>query len=193
MAAMLIGYARISTNGQDDALQLDALSAAGVERVFSDTASGSLASRPQLDAMLAQLRAGDVVVVWRLDRLARSVRHALELAERFEAMGVGLRSLTEQLDTTTPGGRLIFTVFAAMAEFERNLLRERTVAGLAAARERGRVGGRRPALSAEQVATARLLLEQGRTVVDVARILHVSRRTIYRALERAGAEQVAMA
>ena len=130
---------------------------------------------------------------WRLDRLARSVRHALELAETFEAQGVGLRSLTEQLDTTTPGGRLIFTVFAAMAEFERNLLRERTAAGLAAARERGRVGGRKPALSAEQVATARLLLEQGRTVVDVARILHVSRRTIYRALERAGAEQVAMA
>ena len=136
------GYARVSTLEQDEALQHDALSAAGCERIFADKANGKLEHRPALDALLDQLRPGDVVVVWRLDRLGRSLRHLLETIADLEQRGVGFASLTENIDTSTPGGKLVFHLFGALAEFEAALIRERTMAGLAAARARGRVGGR---------------------------------------------------
>ena len=139
---MTIGYIRVSTQEQDEALQRDALEAAGCERLFVDRASGAITSRPALDAMLEQLRAGDVVVVWRLDRLGRSLRHLIDVVNDLQSHGVQLRSLTENLDTSTPSGKLTFHVFGAMAQFERDLIRERTQAGLAAARARGRKGGR---------------------------------------------------
>jgi DNA invertase Pin-like site-specific DNA recombinase len=141
--AHLLGYARISTGEQHPDLQVDALKAAGCYRVFADTASGALAARPALDQVLDQLRPGDTLVVWKLDRLGRSLRHLVDtttttLADR----GIGFRSLQESIDTTTPSGKLVFHIFAALAEFERDLIRERTSAGLAAARARGRTGGR---------------------------------------------------
>ena len=139
---MLVGYARISTSDQDLALQLDALTSAGCERVFSDTASGSLRERPQLARALEDLRDDeDVLVVWRLDRLGRSLRHLIELIGELEQRRVGFRSLTEGIDTTTASGRLVFHIFGAIAEFERQLIRERTQAGLQAARARGHVPG----------------------------------------------------
>lgn len=156
----LIGYARVSTADQDDALQTDALAAAGCTRVFSDTASGALDRRPQLDRCLDHLRIGDTLVVWRLDRLGRSVRHLTDTVTMLADRGVGFRSLTEGFDTTTPGGKLIFHVFAGLAEFEREIIRERTTAGLTSARARGRVGGRRPKMTADKLATARQLYDQ---------------------------------
>ena len=143
----LLGYARVSTHEQDASLQLDALKAAGCIKVFTDKASGSLDRRPQLDRLLDQLRPGDTVVVWRLDRLGRSLKHLIQLIEDLAEKSVGFRSLTEGMDTTTSGGKLVFSIFGALAEFERSLIRERTVAGLAAARARGRVGGRPPVMT----------------------------------------------
>jgi DNA invertase Pin-like site-specific DNA recombinase len=140
----LIGYARVSTTDQKAELQVDALTAAGCDRVFTDKASGSLASRLQLDRMLDQLRPGDVVVVWRLDRLGRSLKNLIAMVEDLAERGVGFRSLTESIDTTTANGKLFFSIMGALAEFERELIRERTLAGLEAARARGRVGGRPP-------------------------------------------------
>ena len=135
---MLIGYARVSTTDQDPQLQIDALKQAGVERLYTDHASGAATSRPQLDQMMETLRRGDTVMVWRLDRLGRSMKHLINLVADLEQRDVGLRSLNEDLDTTTANGRLIFHVMAALAEFERGLLSERTQAGLQAARARGR-------------------------------------------------------
>src|SRR5690349_24080098 len=129
-AGYLVGYARVSTLEQDAALQRDALEGARCQRIFTDKASGKLEHRPALDAMLEQLRPGDAVVVWRLDRLGRSLRNLIDLVSEFESRGVGFVSLTENIDTTTPGGRLIFHIFGALAEFERDLIRERTMAGL---------------------------------------------------------------
>ena len=136
-ASLRFGYVRCSTVDQDEVLQLDAMEAAGVDRVFTDKASGALESRPALDALLGQLRAGDTVVVWRLDRLGRSLRHLIDVMSDLDRRGVALASLRESIDTSTPGGRLVFHVFGALAEFERDLIRERTAAGLAAARARG--------------------------------------------------------
>ena len=150
----LIGYARVSTAEQDTALQTDALRNAGCERVFEDTASGAKADRPGLADALAYLRDGDVLVVWRLDRLGRSLPHLIETVGKLEARGVGFRSLTENIDTTTPGGRLIFHVFGALGQFERDLIRERTKAGLTAAAARGRKGGRKAGCHCRQVATS---------------------------------------
>ena len=138
---MQIGYARVSTADQDLALQHDALSATGCEKVFDDTMSGARADRPGLHAALEHAREGDVLVVWRLDRLGRSLRDLLDLVHALGGRGIVLKSITESLDTTTPGGRLVFQVFGAIAEFERNLIKERTTAGLRAARSRGRKGG----------------------------------------------------
>lgn len=149
-----IGYARVSTDGQSPDLQLDALKAAGCERIFTDTASGVKTDRPGLASALEFARPGDVLVVWRLDRLGRSVKHLIELANDLQARGVGLASLHDQMDTTTAGGKMIFHVMAALAEFERNLLAERTRAGLSAARARGRKGGRKP-LPPEKIAVIR--------------------------------------
>ena len=180
---MAFGYARVSTSQQDEALQHDALEAAGVDRIYVDHASGGTQSRPALDEMLGQLRPGDVVVIWRLDRLGRSLRHLIDLVAELEQRGVGLRSLTESIDTSTPGGRLIFHVFGALAEFERDLIRERTMAGLAAARARGRAGGRPTVWTPEKLTTARTMHESGQhDIASIARVLGVSRASVYRGL-----------
>ena len=180
----LVGYARVSTGDQNIDLQTDALQAAGCARVFTDTASGSLAERPQLSAALDYLRDGDTLVVWRLDRLGRSIRRLIETVGTLQERGIGFRSIQESIDTTTSGGRLVFHVFCALAEFERDLIRERTHAGLAAARARGRVGGRKPALTPKQVKVARRMYEaKDSTVSDIAKVLGVSRATIYRHLK----------
>ena len=139
---MLIGYARVSTRDQKPHLQLDALNEAGCERIFEETASGAKRERPELRAALDFMRAGDTLVIWKLDRLARSTRQLLETVESLARRGIGLKALTQDIDTTTVGGRLIFTVFGAIAEFEREMIRESTRAGLDAARSRGRKGGR---------------------------------------------------
>ncbi|MGI8596771.1 MAG: recombinase family protein [Thermoleophilaceae bacterium] len=188
MAAL--GYARVSTLEQEATLQLDALEVAGCERTYTDRSSGALAERPELTRALDHLRAGDALVVWRLDRLGRSLRHLVETVGALEERSVGFRSLTESIDTTTPGGRLVFHVFAALAEFERDLIRERTQAGLAAARARGRRGGRPPVMSAEKLDVARTMYESGEhTTAKIAEVLGVSRATLYRHLgvERANA------
>lgn len=175
----------MSTADQDASLQIDAPSAAGCYRVFVDTVSGASAQRPELTKVLDQLRPGDTLVVWRLNRLGRSIRHLIDQLQALEERGVGFRSLQETIDTTSSGGRLVFHVFAALAEFERDLIQERTTAGLAAARARGRKGGRPPALSADQVRAARRMYEQqDLTVTQIGEILGVSRTTIYRALAR---------
>lgn len=181
----LLGYARVSTTDQDAALQVDALKAAGCYRVFVDTISGALEHRPELDKLLDQLRPDDTLVVWRLDRLGRSIRHLIDQLQALADRGVGFRSLQETIDTTSPGGRLVFHVFAALAEFERDLIRERTNAGLVAARARGRTGGRPSSLSTDQVKAARRMYEQkDMTVAQIGDVLGVSRTTIYRALNR---------
>jgi len=180
---MSFGYARVSTTQQDEALQQDALEAAGVNRIYVDHASGATASRPALDELLGQLRAGDTIVVWRLDRLGRSLRHLIDLVAELEQRGVGLRSITEAIDTSTPGGKLVFHVFGALAEFERALIVERTHAGLAAARARGRVGGRPTVWTEAKLLTARAMHESGEhDVATIARVLGVSRASVYRAL-----------
>jgi DNA invertase Pin-like site-specific DNA recombinase len=181
---MDIGYARVSTGEQTLALQLDALAQAGCGKVFTETASGATADRPVLGQALAYLREGDTLVVWRLDRLGRSLPHLIETVAALRERGVGFRSLTEQVDTTTPGGKLVFHVFGALAEFERDLIRERTHAGLAAARARGRTGGRPPKLAdPKRLALARALYEGGQTdIATICRTLGVSRATLYRAL-----------
>lgn len=180
-----IGYARVSTTDQDAQLQHDALTAAGCYRIFTDTASGALQSRPELDKLLDQLRPGDTLVVWRLDRLGRSIRHLIDQLSDLQDRGIGFRSLQENIDTTTSGGRLVFHIFASLAEFERDLITERTNAGLAAARARGRTGGRPTLLSGDKLATARKLYDQqDMTVAQIGEVLGVSRTTIYRALRR---------
>lgn len=182
---MLIGYARVSTQDQTPDLQSDALRAAGCQRIFTEQASGAQRDRPQLKAALDYARdgAGDILVVWRLDRLARSLGQLIETVEHLEARQIGFRSLTEAIDTQSAGGRLVFHLFGAMAEFERSLIRERTRAGLAAARARGRVGGRPAALSERDLVVARALLaDPDITVTEVARRLGVAPSTLYRTL-----------
>lgn len=186
---MLIGYARVSTADQDPQLQIDALEAAGIDRLFTDHASGAATSRPAFDQMMQTLRPGDTVMVWRLDRLGRSMKHLLELVADFEAREVGLRSLNEQLDTTTANGRLIFHVMAALAEFERGLLAERTQAGLEVARKKGRLGGRPRALTAAAVQAVVDLRNDGKSVAAIAETLRVGRATVYRALNEADKTQ----
>jgi DNA invertase Pin-like site-specific DNA recombinase len=182
--AHLLGYARISTGEQHPDLQIDALKAAGCYRVFVDTASGTVAARPALDQLLDQLRPGDTLVVWKLDRLGRSLRHLVDTIAALADRGVGFRSLQEQVDTTTPGGKLVFHIFAALAEFERDLIRERTSAGLAAARARGRTGGRPAVMTAPKVRLAReMYASRQYTVAAIASTLGVSRASIYRHLD----------
>ena len=185
---MLIGYARVSTQDQKPELQHDALAAAGCEKVFTEKASGAQRDRPELAAAVAYMREGDTLVVWKLDRLARSMKHLIQTVERLEARGIGFRSLTEAIDTTTPGGKLVFHIFGALAEFERSIIRERTRAGLDAARARGRTGGRPRKLLEGAIWAARaMLLDEGITVVDVARRLGVSPATLYRHMPAARA------
>lgn len=181
---MLLGYARVSMDDQATRLQLDALEAAGCERTFSEYALGSSAERPVLTNVLSLTRTGDTLVVWRLDRLGRSLSHLIEIVQTLESTGVALKSLTEGIDTTTPDGRFVFHLFRALAQFERDLIRERTVAKLAAARARGRKGGRPPKLSAEKLRVAqRLLKDPESTVSEVARTLGVHRSTLHKALQ----------
>lgn len=180
----LVGYARVSTTDQDPALQRDALAEIGCLRVYQDHCSGARSDRPQLAAALEFLREGDVLVVWRLDRLGRNLMHLIDLTNDLAARGIGFRSLTEHIDTTTAVGQLVFHLFGALAEFERNLLIERTQAGLAAARARGRVGGRPKKITPKKLAAAKDLLARGdRSVTDVAITIGVGRSTLYRALE----------
>jgi len=180
---MLIGYARVSTQDQNPQLQLDALTAAGCERIFQEKASGAQRERPQLQAALDYLRPGDVLVVWKLDRLARSLKQLIETVELLEEKGIGFQSVTESIDTTTPGGKLIFHIFGSLAEFERSIIRERTKAGLAAARAHGRVGGRPKALSEEDLAAAKALLrDPSITVAAAAKRLGVATSTLHRYL-----------
>lgn len=178
---MLVGYGRVSARDQDPQLQEDALKAIECERLFIETASGAQRDRPQLRAALEFMREGDVLVVWKLDRLARSLHHLLEVASDLEHRGIGLRVLTQPVDTTTAGGRMVFAIFGAVAEFERELIRERTTAGLAAAKSRGRKGGRPPKMKTKDLAAARALLRDGElTVEEVAEQMGVAPSTLYR-------------
>lgn len=179
---MIIGYARVSTDDQRVHSQTDALSAAGAEKVFSDKISGSKRTRPELDRMLEQLRSGDVVIVTKYDRLARSLKDLLEIVETIRDRGAGFRSLAEDIDTTTPAGRLVFHVFASIAQFERERISERTREGLASARKRGRIGGRPPALSpAQKDEVRRMRDDEQRAVAEIAHLFKVSERTVRRA------------
>jgi len=179
---MIIGYARVSTDDQSLDSQTDALSAVGAKRVFADRISGSRRARPELDKMLEQLRDGDVVTVTKYDRLARSLKDLLEIVEAIRARGAGFRSLAEDIDTTTPAGRLVFHVFASIAQFERERISERTREGLASARKRGRIGGRPPALSpAQKDEVRRMRDDEHRAVPEIARLFKVSERTVRRA------------
>jgi DNA invertase Pin-like site-specific DNA recombinase len=180
---MDIGYARVSTADQNPQLQLDALTAAGAGRVFVDQGvSGSVTKRPELDRCLEHLRSGDTLVVWRLDRLARNLRNLLSLVEDLAGRGVALRSLTESIDTGSASGRLVLSVFGALGEFERALIVERTQAGLDAARARGVKMGRPAVLTEDRVDQARVLVQAGHRVGEVAASLGVGRSTLYRAL-----------
>ena len=181
-----IGYARVSTTDQDLALQLDALSKAGCARVFEDKASGAKADRPGLKAALSFVRDGDILTVWKLDRLGRSLPHLIETVNGLEARGVSFRSLTEAIDTTTPGGRLIFHIFGALGQFERDLIRERTRAGLNAAMARGRQGGRKPVVTDEKLRRAQTLVAQGLTVREAAARIKVGKTALYAALAQNG-------
>jgi DNA invertase Pin-like site-specific DNA recombinase len=155
---MLIGYSRVSTQDQNPELQLDALKQVGCECIFEEKASGARRDRPELAEALKYMRPEDTLVVWKLDRLACSLKQLIETVEHLEKQRIGFRSLTENIDTTTPGGKLIFHIFGSLAEFERSIIRERTIAGLASAKARGRVGGRPRALSEEDITKAKALL-----------------------------------
>ncbi|WP_295998920.1 recombinase family protein [Rugamonas sp.] len=183
----LIGYARVSTAEQDTALQTDALRMAGCERIFEDSISGTKINRPGLAAVLAFLRDGDVLAVWRLDRLGRSLPHLIEVIGGLEARGVGFRSLTESIDTTTSGGRLFFHVFGALGQFERDLIQDRTKAGLAAAAARGRKGGRKPVVTADKLQRAREHIANGLNIREAAARLKIGKTALYAALQGASA------
>ena len=187
---MNIGYARVSTRDQNLELQLDALNKAGCETIFQEKASGATKARPELDRMLAGLRPGDTVYIYKLDRLGRSLKHLLDMVAELEFRGVGLVSLTDAINTTSAQGRLVFNLFASLAEFERELIRERTHAGLASARARGRVGGRQRGLSEEAERTAivaeTLYREQQLGVNEIAQRLHISKVTLYKYLRHRG-------
>jgi DNA invertase Pin-like site-specific DNA recombinase len=178
---MIIGYARVSTDDQKLEAQIDALEGAGAERIFADKITGSKRERPQLDQMIDQLRAGDVVIVTKYDRLARSLRDLLDIVEAIGSRGAGFRSMAEDIDTTTPAGRLVFHVFASIAQFERERISERTREGLQAARKRGRVGGRPPALSpAQRDEVKRMRDIELRSLAEIARLFKVSTKTVRR-------------
>lgn len=184
---MIVGYARVSTQDQSLELQLDALEKAGCEQIFSEKFTGKLRERPELITCLKVLRKGDVLVVWKLDRLARSLKDLVELINELEVKHVGFRSITESIDTTTAGGKLVFHIFGALAEFEHNLIRERTIAGLQAARARGRKGGRKPAMTKSDIKKAAAMLKDSTiTKKEVAAHFGVSRLTLNKSLDREG-------
>lgn len=186
---MIFGYCRVSTADQNLDLQRDALKRDCCAKIFEEHASGVRQDRPQLAKLLATLREGDTFVVWKLDRLGRTVRQLIEFVEELRSKGVEFRSITDGIDTRTPTGRFMFHILAALAEMERDMIRERTMAGLEAARARGRKGGAKPKLLPDQVAVVkRLLADPGTTVSDVARTFNVNRATIYRAIGAQGAK-----
>lgn len=189
---MRLGYARVSTKDQSFNLQVDALKKTSCEKIFKEVASGARTARPVLDDLLSRVRAGDVLVVWKLDRLGRSLKHLVMLANELMERQIGLISLNDPIDTTTPQGRLVFNIFASLAEFERDLIRERTQAGLKAARARGRKGGRPPGLSKKAEATAmaaETLYREGQlTVKAICDQLGVSKPTFYAYLKHRGVE-----
>jgi DNA invertase Pin-like site-specific DNA recombinase len=182
---MRIGYARVSTQEQNIDMQIDALKRAGCEKLFVDKVSGLAANRPGIDEALNYLREGDVLVVWRLDRLGRSLKNLIGLIGRLEEKNIGFQSLQEAIDTTTAGGKLVFHIFGALAEFERNLIQERTRAGLAAARARGKKGGRPKALDEEQIKLLiRLYNERELSIKEICRMTNISKPTLYNYLHR---------
>jgi DNA invertase Pin-like site-specific DNA recombinase len=182
---MLLGYARVSINDQNLDLQKDALLKAGCEKIYVDTMTGEAKNRPGLEQTLQMLREGDTLVVWRLDRLGRSLKHLIELVQELSDRKVGLSSLQESIDTTSPSGKLVFHLFGALAEFERNLIAERTKAGLAAARARGRLGGRPPVLDDKQrEALVMLYREKKHSVKEICQIMGISRQTLYNYLRQ---------
>ncbi|QBZ83845.1 DNA-invertase hin [Hydrogenovibrio crunogenus] len=184
---MFVGYARVSTQDQNLELQVDALSKAGCEQTFKEKITGKSKDRPELSFCLKMLRAGDVLVVWKLDRLARSLKDLVEIISELEAKGVGFKSLTESIDTTSPGGKLIFHIFGALSEFEHSLIRERTLEGLKAARARGRKGGRKPSMTRSDVQKAAAMLKDPNiTKKEVAEHFKVSRLTLNKSLTREG-------
>lgn len=186
-SSVKIGYARVSTEEQNLGLQRDALMRADVARVFEDYATGASKHRPGLDSALAMLGAGDTLVVWKLDRLGRSLPHLISLVQTLGYRDIGFQSLSEGIDTTTAGGRLVFHIMGALAEFERSLIVERTKAGMGAARARGRHVGRLPSLNPTKVEHARTMIDNGATITAAARTLNVGRSTLYRALRADGA------
>ncbi|WP_339349098.1 recombinase family protein [uncultured Alteromonas sp.] len=184
---MILGYARVSTQEQSIDLQLDALNKAGCDEVYQEKYSGKSRNRPELEFCLRTLREGDVLVVWKLDRLARSLKDLVDIINELENKRVGFRSITESIDTTTTGGKLVFHIFGALAEFEHNLIRERTIAGLAAARARGRKGGRKPSMSKADIRKAAAMLKDPNiTKKEVAEHFKISRLTLNKSLAREG-------
>jgi DNA invertase Pin-like site-specific DNA recombinase len=187
---MLIGYARVSTYDQTLHLQQDALTKAGCSKIFTDTASGAKAERKGLEEALSYIRGGDTLVVWRLDRLGRSLRDLIATMTMLDERKIGFKSLTENIDTTTSGGKLIFHIFGALAEFERNLIRERTQAGLSAARARGRKGGRPKALRDRRVGIAQALYNNKQnSIADICHTLKISKATLYRYIKTGERDQ----
>jgi DNA invertase Pin-like site-specific DNA recombinase len=180
---MLIGYARVSTHDQTLALQQDALTKAECSKIFTDTASGAKTERIGLEQALTYVRKGDTLVVWRLDRLGRSLPHLISTMTDLENRGIGFKSLTENIDTTTSGGKLIFHIFGALAGFERNLIRERTTAGLTAARARGKTGGRPKALIGKRLTIARDLYDKRHPIAEICQTLKISKATLYRSIK----------
>jgi DNA invertase Pin-like site-specific DNA recombinase len=180
---MLVGYARVSTSEQDLSLQLDALKRAECERIFQDKASGSHTNRPGLQEALSYMRQGDVLVVWKLDRIARSLKHLLEIVAQLEESGIEFKSIQEQINTTTSHGRFFFNVMGALAQMERELIIERTQAGLAAARARGRLGGRPRKVDDARLSMAKELIQVGKSINEVAELIGVHRSTLYRRLK----------
>jgi len=184
-AIMKVGYARVSTDDQKLDLQTDALKAEGCEEIFSDVASGAKDERKGLIEALKYIRKGDTLVVWKLDRLGRSLKHLIEVVNDLTKREIGFKSLKENIDTTTSGGKLVFHIFGALAEFERDIIRERTIAGLAAARVRGRLGGRKPMMDEKKVKMALELIDTNNySVTEVCKFLKISRSTLYRNLSR---------
>jgi DNA invertase Pin-like site-specific DNA recombinase len=184
---MIIGYARVSTQDQNPELQVDALEKVGVEQVFQEKFTGTLRERPELSQCLRMLRPGDVLVVWKLDRLARSLKDLVDIVQDLQDRDIGFKSLTESIDTTSSGGRLVFHIFGALAEFEHDLIRERTMAGLQAARARGRKGGRKPVMTDSDVKKAAAMLSDPMmTKTEVALHFQVSRTTLNTSLKREG-------
>ena len=184
---MNIGYARVSTQDQNLDLQLDALKKYGCDKIYQEQISASIEARPELKEMISHLRRGDTVIVWKLDRLARSLRHLLSLVTDFQIENIGFVSLKDQINTTTAQGRLIFNIFASISEFEREIIKERTIAGLVAARNRGRVGGRKKGLSKEAkvkaAAVKHLYVDENKSINEICNAVNISRATVYHYLD----------